>query len=362
MNREATLPKPNQTFSSALYLKPPQWARSQGGADDDVALVSRARLARNVAGFVFPERADTRTLRLTAQAVRQAARADSERLADLAVVVVDSLSQTERTALVTARRISPELAHGGPHRYALLGEEGSLSVFINEEDHVRVHALTVGNDPLSALASAEDAERRLARKVEWATAPQWGYLTSGLTNFGTGLRLSVLLHLPALRFTGKMAHVLQAARSMDSAVRGVHGEHSQIVGDLYQISNAVTWGRTPVQIAAIVRPLVTHLVEAERAARSDVALRHDKPATEAAQIALARLEQAERLQPSEALTLLSHLRLVAVTGITPSSPLASTILFRALVAELQTAPPLSPSAQVRADIARAAQLRSAMRG
>lgn len=335
-----------------------------------MALMSRARLARNLRDFPFPGQASDNHLRLAAQQVRRAALADTERLAELQAVSVAHLSPSDKAALLDARRISPELMNEGAHRYALLDEEGLLSVFVNEEDHVRVHALSPGNDTLTALASSEDAEARLARRLIWAHAERWGHLTTALTNVGTGLRLSVLLHLPALTFLNRAEETLTAARSLDTSVRGAYGEASQAVGDLYQVSNAVTFGLTTRQIAARVQPVVAHLVEAERQARNDVAGHHAERAGKSARESLTVIEKAQRLDAAPCLALLSSLRLAGCADL-PDAPQslrgpAGARLFAVLVADLQMAAPLSASfapesAAVRLSIARAARLRSALR-
>jgi hypothetical protein len=132
-------------------FKTPAWASGGAGGtaarppDADVVLAARARLARNLQALAFPGQADDKTLRRSAQEVRRAALADTERLADLTPVAIAPLSARDRARLVDARRISPELAAAGAHRWALLDEAGALSIFINEEDHVRVQALAGGN-------------------------------------------------------------------------------------------------------------------------------------------------------------------------------------------------------------------------
>ena len=357
----------------ASSLKTPAWAFGDA-PDRDVVLVSRARLACNLADYPFPGRAGERELRLGAQQIRRAARADTARLADLAPVSVASLSPSDRAALLDARRISPELARGGAHRYALLSDDGLLSVFVNEEDHVRVNALSAGSNLWAALESAHDAQTRLSRRLRWAHSPHWGYLTTALTNMGTGLRLSVLLHLPALRYVNRAETALNAARSLGTSVRGAHGEHSEAAGDLYQISNAVTWGYTNEQIAARLRPVIAHLIEAERTARNEVAASHARTGEEAARAAWNVICAAEKLNAAEALGLLSALRLAAAARL-PGSLSAlggpdGASLFCALVADLQTATPLSDASvspapddanALRAAIRRAARLRSALR-
>ncbi|MES2464317.1 MAG: hypothetical protein V4671_27465 [Armatimonadota bacterium] len=360
----------------ASYLKTAAWAPLgplQGATvpDADVVLSARARLARNLKEYPFPSRASERDLRRIAQDVRQAAHADSERLAHLNVITIASLAPRDCARLVDARRISPELADGGANRYALLDDPGILTVFINEEDHVRIQALASGNGLTSALRLAEDTERRFAERLQWARDPsRWGYLTSSLANLGTGLRLSLLLHLPALAYLGRLAETLQTMQSLDISVRGAHGERSSAAGDLYQVSNAVTFGFSAGNIVGLVKPVGDHLVKAERQARQEIAAHHSSTVGEMARNAWRRIENADRLEAKEALDLLSILRLAAASGLTPfgaAEPRPDTRQFAVLIAELRTGAGLAahpaaaePSA-LRDAIQRPAKIRSALR-
>ncbi len=333
--------------------------------DADVVLTSRARLARNLTNYPFPSRASERDLRRVAQEVRRAALADTERLADLSAVSLAALSSRDRAELVDVRRISPELADGGPSRYALLDDAGRLSIFINEEDHVRVQALVAGNAPLAALHSVEDAEVRLSRRLTFARDPErWGYLTTSLGNVGTGLRLSVLAHLPALAFSGKLNKTLKAAHELGSSIRGAHGERSEAVGDLYQISNAVSFGLPPSHIAGRVLALANHLVQEERAARAEITAekKDAEKVSHLAQEAWTKIEAADRLEAGEALKLLAVLRLSAACGLTPAP---DAPLFATLVGELRTGAGLTGATQtpsaVRDAIQRPARVRNALR-
>jgi len=195
-------------------------------------------------------------------------------------------------------------------------------------------------------------------------------LTASLGNVGTGLRLSALVHLPALVFLNQAQATLDAARDLDISLRGAHGEHSDPSGALYQVSNAVTFGRTGEQIAGRVRAVVTYLVKAERDARAVVARDYADKARRAAQEAWARVERADRLSAPEALDLLSRLRLAAACGLA-SAPAPHT--FALLVADLRTGAGLTAfiaapatgvapePASVRDAIQRPAKIRSVLR-
>ncbi len=357
-------------------LKTPVWAggatATKAGPDADVIVCSRARLARNVDGYPFPGRASEAELRRVAQAVRQAAHADTGRLFDLTAVEIATLSPRDRADLVDARRISPDLAAGGAERYALLDATGRTSVFVNEEDHLRLQTLVPGNAPRDALRDVQDVESRLAVRLSWARdAEKWGYLTAAMSNTGTGLRLSVLAHLPALVFLNRLDRVFDAARQLGVSVRGAHGEHSLAAGDLFQVSNEQTLGVSVENTAGRVCSFADILVRDERTARREVAGdrgRRDR-AMKAARYAWGRTDTSDQLSAHDALEILSALRLCAVCGLLPwrhdyqirGAP--DDRLFAHLLAELRTGGGLTGgegTAALRDAIGRPALLRAAL--
>ncbi|MBC8143341.1 MAG: hypothetical protein H7Y38_18090 [Armatimonadetes bacterium] len=349
-----------------------QIAATPYAPDTDVILSSRARLARNIAGFPFPSRATEPEMRRVAQEVRRAVHADTERLFDLTVVEITALAPRDRAELVDAHRISPELAEGGAETYALLDGAGRVSIFVNEEDHLRLQALAPGNAAPAALSDVRDVEARLTKRITWATdAAKWGFLTASPANMGTGLRLSVLTHLPALVFLNRLDHVFDAAKRLGVSVRGAHGEHSAAAGDLFQVSNTQTFGITVEHTCARVRAFADLLVRDERAARKELAQDNVRRAraNRAALAAWERVENAPQLPAKEALEILSSLRLCAACGLLPwgrtrqirAEP--GDRVFAALLAELRTGAGLTDSegaSALRDAIARPALLRSVL--
>ena len=256
-------------------FKTPVWAGLSTAKelvpDTDVIVSARARLARNLADFPFPARASEIDRRRIAQLVRQAAHADTERLFDLRSVEIATLSLRDRADLVDAHRISPDLAKGSSEQYALLDIKGRISIFVNEEDHLRLQVIVAGNDPHRALREVQDVENRLAPRLKWAIdSEKWGFLTASMSNMGTGLRLSVLAHLPALVFLDKLQRVFDAAKRLGVSVRGAHGEHSIAAGDLFQVSNAQTLGISVEHTAGRIRSFADLLVRDERLARREL--------------------------------------------------------------------------------------------
>ena len=351
-------------FLLPAYLKVPVSAGAGSAPDTDVVLYCRARLARNLAGHPFPHRASDVEMRRVAHKIKRAARDGGFPLSDLVPVSLSHLSARDRDDLVNARRISPDLAYGPPtNRFALLDEKGEMGVFVNEEDHLRLQTVQAGNAPAETLAKAQIADTAFARRLTYARDElQWGFLTASLGNVGTGLRLSVLLHLPALAFLGRLHEALQAAHVLGISVRAGSGEHGTIAGDLFQVSNAVTWGLTAAHIAGRVVPVADYLTEAERSARRDLAEQKAGGVIENARAAWQKVETAERLSAEGALNALSRLRLCAACG-KAAGPDAR--LFAALLTDLRVfhAPALAGvgGAENREAIARPAKLRVALR-
>ncbi len=347
-------------------------AQMANAPDTDVILSSRARLARNIAGYPFPARATETERRRIAQEVRRAAHADTERLLDLTVVEIAALSARDRAELVDAHRVSPDLPDSGAESYALLDGTGRVSIFINEEDHLRLQALAPGNAPAVTLSDVQDIEKRLAARLTWAAdAEKWGFLTASPANMGTGLRLSVLAHLPALVFLNRLDHVFDAAKRLGVSVRGAHGEHSAAAGDLFQVSNTQTFGITPEYTCARVRAFADLLVRDERTARKELAQDNVRRArtNRAALAAWEKVETAPHLSARDALEILSSLRLCAACGLLPwgrarqiyAAPDDRT--YALLLAELRTGAGLMGSegaSALRDAIARPALLRSAL--
>ncbi|GIW70703.1 MAG: hypothetical protein KatS3mg102_0245 [Planctomycetota bacterium] len=147
------------------------------------------------------------------------------------------------------------------------GRRESVSIMVNEEDHLRIQVLRSGFEPDAAWNQVAEIDDRLERVVPYAFSTQFGYLTACPTNCGTGLRISVMLHLPALVMTKQIERVFQAVSKINLAVRGFYGEGTQASGDLYQISNQVTLGRSEEQILTQIKEVVPQIVKYERAVR-----------------------------------------------------------------------------------------------
>ena len=250
-----------------------EWLRGTG-PESDIVISSRIRLARNLAQFPFPNRADDDTKAQIEEILRS--KLDQLRIdTKLSYVDVARLENLDRQFLVERQLISREHAEAHGSRGVGIGDEENLSLMINEEDHLRMQVLRSGfalDDCWNAINKLDDA---VEEHVTYAFSEQLGYLTACPTNVGTGIRVSVMLHLPALVLNQEIKKVFQALQKINLAVRGLYGEGSQAMGDFYQISNQITLAKSEDQLINEIRDVVPNIISYERRVRD--ALREGKP-------------------------------------------------------------------------------------
>ncbi|MCA9059280.1 MAG: protein arginine kinase, partial [Planctomycetaceae bacterium] len=227
---------------------------------------SRVRLARNLAGFAFVSRASADARFQIVQTVGSLLSADPEERAS-GFINVESLDALDCQFLMERQLISRELARGDGPRGVVVADGERHSVMINEEDHLRLQVLHSGLSLTDCWAECDRLDDRIEAGVSYAFHPELGYLTACPTNVGTGIRVSVMLHLPALRMTKEIQKVHQAAQKINLAIRGLYGEGSQAMGDFYQISNQVTLGKSETDLIASVEEVVQHIIGWERRVR-----------------------------------------------------------------------------------------------
>ena len=240
------------------------------GEHADVVLSTRIRLARNVEGYAFTPRArDGERLRVLAQVRDAVPRVPS--LSGSVLLRVDELATPVRQLLHERHLVSKELAglEGGHDvrtgAAVLLGER--VSVMVNEEDHLRLQSLRSGLAVGAAYRAVERLDQELGSRVPYAYHPEFGFLTACPTNTGTGLRASVLIHLPGLVLTKEISKVLASLQQMGLTYRGLYGEGSEVVGNFFQISNQTTLGRSEEELIHDLAKVVQKVIEREEEAR-----------------------------------------------------------------------------------------------
>ncbi len=286
-----------------------EWLKG-AGPHSEIVISSRVRLARNLAGFPYVNRSNKRQQREIIDACHE--QICTKRLAENVLWVdLESSPILDRHLLVERHLISKHHAEAdGVARAVAIGGDETFAIMINEEDHLRIQVLRSGMQLAEAYDQIDRIDDVLEERLDYAFSRRFGYLTACPTNVGTGIRVSVMLHLPALKLTGEIEKVKRAARDMHLAVRGLFGEGSEALGDLFQVSNQSTIGKSePEVLADFETSVVPQIIAYEQQARQAllkqrVALLDDKIWR-----AWATLTHARVLSTEETLALLSHVRM-----------------------------------------------------
>ncbi len=253
------------TTVADLVAQPCPWLHSPGD-HDGIVVSSRIRLARNLAGYAFHRKLSRqRQQELVDSLITAIARATDWK--DPLIAQVQRLSDAERQALVERQLISRELATGKSPSGAYVSRDEMHSLMLNEEDHVRLQVIQAGLSLPDCLTRAVAIDQALEAELDWSYHPVLGYLTACHTNVGTGMRASIMLHLPALAETGELKQVLRALTKLHMTVRGQHGEGSEANGHYYQVSNQRSLGLDEGGIVEAITECAQKIVSAEQLAR-----------------------------------------------------------------------------------------------
>jgi protein arginine kinase len=279
------------------------------GPMSDIVISSRIRLARNLAGHKFLSRCSAEESSAILNKLRDVLM--SLKLGEKVFYIsVDEASDLDRHFLVERHLISRHHAFGKGPRGVVLAQREFFTAMINEEDHLRLQVLRGGLQLTGCAEQINRIDDMIEVKVDYAFSPRYGYLTACPTNVGTGIRVSVMLHLPALKMTGQIESFFNAARDMNMAVRGLFGEGTEAAGDFYQLSNQATLGISENDIVSQFESnVIPEIVEYEKAARSQLLSEEVDVLDDKISRAMALLKNAHLISSQEALFLLSHLRL-----------------------------------------------------
>ena len=241
-------------------------SEKQAKYPNDVVISSRVRLARNYQDIPFPTMMNdvwaAESVRRTTDAVASVEDAGDYRLVRLA-----ETPPVDRQALIERHLISRDLNQRSDISAALIRKDDRVSIMVNEEDHLRIQALMPGDQLETAARMAREMDDRIERSVQYAFDEQLGYLTACPTNTGSGMRASEMLHLPALTMGGQMGSVGQSVAKLGLTIRGLYGEGSEALGNLYQVSNQITLGRTEQEIVETLSAVSKQLTDLERKQR-----------------------------------------------------------------------------------------------
>jgi protein arginine kinase len=283
-----------------------------GGEAADVVVSSRARLARNVQGYAFPGRMrDDEASRL----VREVGQALESVAPDWFYIGMEDLLPLDRQVLVEKHLISPEFAQNPQHRALAMAPSEAEAIMVNEEDHLRLQSFRPGLAVEAAYQAVSALDDLLEQKLRFVFDPQLGYLSTSPTNVGTGLRVSVMVHLAGLVHAQLANPMLAALAKLGVAIRGIYGEGTQAAGHLFQISNQVSLGRTEEELVQSVRQVALQVVEEERKARQMLARDHLVEIQDRVFRSLGVLENARLISAEEALERISDVRLGVEMGL-----------------------------------------------
>jgi protein arginine kinase len=296
------------------FLTSPADTARRDGPYNKIVLSSRVRLARNVKGLPFPGWAKKPDRIKALEHVRPAVESLPQ-MAEAFSESMDNLTVLDKNILVERHLISREHAAKNAGSGLVLNREESLCVMINEEDHLRMQALRPGLQLRQAWHAIDQVDSKLEKKMEFAFTPAMGYLTACPTNVGTGIRVSAMLHLPGLVLAEQINQIIQAVNKLGLAVRGLYGEGTEALGNVFQVSNQMTLGETENDIVERLNKVLAQIIEHEENARS--MLLEKKPKTVYNHIGRAYgiLANAHSISSKETLNLLSLMRLGVDLGL-----------------------------------------------
>lgn len=279
------------------------------GPLSDIVISSRIRLARNLAGYKFLSRCSNEEKSEILGRLRDVLMS-LDLGGEVSYISIDDADPVDRNLLVERHLISRHHAFGKGPRGVVIAQRESFTAMINEEDHLRLQVLKGGLQLSDCAVQINRIDNIIEQHVDYAFSTRYGYLTACLTNLGTGIRVSVMLHLPALKMVGQIDKLFNAARDTGLAVRGLFGEGTEAAGDFYQLSNQVTLGVSEQTIISqFENTIVPEVVEYEEAARSHLLHKQPDVLDDKISRAMALLRNAHLISSQEVLFLLSHLRL-----------------------------------------------------
>lgn len=284
------------------------------GPESDIVISTRIRLARNITGYPFLTRIDG-TQRETLAEYLQGKLEKTDFDNEMRYIKLDQAEDLDRKCLVERHLISRDLEKSAGERGVAIGQQDTLSIMVNEEDHLRIQVLRSGLQLRQTWDQIRAVDDQLERSIEFAFSPDFGYLTACPTNVGTGMRISVMLHLPALVLSKSIDKVIKIISKIDLTVRGFYGEGTLASGDFFQISNQITLGKSEREILDQIADHVPQVIKTERKLREQL-LETDRLAIEdRVWRSFGILERARTLTSDETMEYLSGVRMGVCLGL-----------------------------------------------
>src|SRR5437899_6210077 len=308
------------------FLIPPAESARRKGPHDRIVLSSRVRLARNLKDATFPGWAKKPERLRVLELIRPAIESLPE-MREAFAESMDNLSALDKQILVERHLISREHAAKSAGSGLVLNREESLCVMINEEDHLRMQALRPGLQLKQAWLAIDQVDSKLEKQLEYAFSPTLGYLTACPTNLGTGIRVSAMPHWPGLVLGEQINPIIQSVTKLGLAVRGLYGEGTEALGNVFQVSNQMTLGESESSIVERLEKVLAQIIEHEENARATLIEKKAKTVYNHIGRAYGILANAHSISSKETMNLLSLMRFGVDVGLFPG-------VDRALVDEL----------------------------
>ncbi len=298
------------------FLAPPATTARRKGPYDRIVMSSRVRLARNLRDSAFPGWAKKPERIRVLELIRPAVETLPD-MKDSFSETMDALSPLDKQILVERHLISREHAAKSAGSGLVLNRDETLCFMINEEDHIRMQALRPGLQLRQAWTAIDQADSLLERKLPYAFTPELGYLTACPTNLGTGIRVSAMLHLPGLVLAEQINPIIQSVNKLGLAVRGLYGEGTEALGNVFQVSNQMTLGESETAIVERLEKVLAQIIEHEENARASLLEKKPKMVFNHIGRAYGILANAHSISSKETMNLLSLMRLGVDVGLFP---------------------------------------------
>ena len=284
------------------------------GPEADVVISTRIRIARNLEGYKFPQGLNIEEAEKLTEEILNGAKSipDNE---NYKFIRIGNLSPIERMVYIEEHLISPGLIKNIDKGSFLLREDESITIMINEEDHIRTQVILPGLNLENGWELCDEIDNSLEKSLDYAFHEDFGYLTACPTNVGTGLRASAMVHLPCLTMTGHMNNLIQGLNKIGLTVRGIYGEGTDVVGNLYQISNQTTLGEKEEKIIEKLKKVIYQIIERERDVREELLYKNEIDMEDMIMRSLGILKYSRKISSVEAMKHLSNVRLGMEMGI-----------------------------------------------
>ncbi len=342
-----------------IIARPGTWLDGSGD-ENEIVLSSRVRIARNLHGHRFTHNCDNAELAAILRKSLDAARG-ARAFEHSRYVPMGEISTSERLLLAERHLVSREFIAQSANRGLLFVDNESVSLMINEEDHLRIQGFSSGFNVGTAFRRANDLDDEIAPALDIAYSERLGFLTACPTNLGTGMRVSVLIHLPGLVHSKEIHKLLESLRKLNHSIRGFFGEGSEVMGNFFQLSNSAALGTAEEVLVKNLREMVAKIIVYERRSRDMLFRKAQSLLEDKVWRAYGLLRYARSVSTKEALSLISAVRLGVGSGLVTDVPIQTLneLLVYIQPAHLQQRGGAVMDAQQR-DVARAEYIRSAL--